>query len=40
MWWTDLSLTWDPADYGDVESVKIPSDPMIDGHGWVPDFSI
>jgi hypothetical protein len=37
-WWTDLSLTWNPSEYGNVRSVKMPSDPMVTGHSWVPDF--
>lgn len=38
--WTDVSLQWDPKDFGGVSSVKMPTNPETDGRVWVPDFVI
>ncbi len=39
--WTDNQLAWDPAKYGGIEKIRIPTDPeAADAAIWVPDLHI
>ena len=33
--WTDEYLQWDPSEYGDISTVKLPSDRI-----WMPDIEL
>ncbi len=40
MWWNDSRLTWDPADYGNVNQIFLKSDPGITPRAWIPDIVV
>jgi hypothetical protein len=39
-WWNDSRLTWDPSQYGEVDTIYLKSDPQFSPRAWISDIIV